>query len=250
MAYIVTIDTVCDMGLVRTNNEDMVSINGELLRDNSLKHKYKIDPDDKMIFAVADGMGGHNGGEIASEMVLVKLNQFVNTLPSGMSASIIKQAFERWIQQIHTKLNQEGLERLQNKNMGTTLVGILFYESKVFYFNAGDSRLYRFRQNILRKISTDHTLKDMGGMRNAPSNVLINSIGGGKDTFIDFVEITERVLNNDVYLLCSDGLSDLINDDTIEQTLIENIKAENLIKKAKEQGGTDNISAIVVHVSK
>jgi len=116
--------------------------------------------------------------------------------------------------------------------------------------NAGDSRLYRFRRGNLMQISKDHSLREATGNKNIASNILINSLGAGKDVFVDFDSVGGKILNEDILLLCSDGLSGMLTDEEMEQILNE--EKENsvpkLLMEAKNKGGNDNISIIIASI--
>jgi protein phosphatase len=114
--------------------------------------------------------------------------------------------------------------------------------------NCGDSRLYRLRQGKMTQISTDHSLNTIQGEKRH-SNVITNCIGAGcKNSYLDLYEFTDDFLSGDVYLLCSDGLSDMISDAEIESLLIEGASANRLCEAAIEAGGYDNVSACVFSV--
>jgi protein phosphatase len=114
--------------------------------------------------------------------------------------------------------------------------------------NCGDSRIYRFRDGQLTQLSTDHSLSNIMG-RDCRSGVITNCIGGGcKTSYIDMVQITSSIASSDVYLLCSDGLSDMLSNDEIERLLAEGADATSLCNAAEEAGGLDNVSVVVVHV--
>lgn len=245
----VSFDAVCDIGLVRGNNEDMVAIPGNLLRNERFAMEFEMGTSDKVFCAVADGMGGHKGGEVASEMVLSELNDFVTGLPANHSDEALNTLFDKWIQAVHERVSQKGAQDKHLEHMGTTLVGLLLYEKKVFYFNAGDSRLYRFRRGLLKKLTQDHSLQELGGMPDAPSNILMNSIGAGDKVFVDFADITDKTHSGDIFLLCSDGLTDLVSDETVEHLLDQEGTAEALVNAAKDQGARDNISVVLAQVT-
>ena len=114
--------------------------------------------------------------------------------------------------------------------------------------NCGDSRLYRFRQEKLTQLSTDHSLNNLKGEKRH-SNIITNCIGGGcKSPYLDLYEFTEDFLSGDVYLLCSDGLSDMVPDESIERLMQANASANRLCEAAIEAGGYDNVSACVFSV--
>lgn len=240
------IEAVSDKGCVRQNNEDMVLVRGEFIRDGLFRAEY-VDVD-RVVVAVADGMGGHNGGEFASEWVARSLDEMVSGLDDKLSVHELAGCFDRWAAQIHALVTSRSEEVPELSGMGTTLVGILTYADRLFGFNVGDSRLYRFRDGVLKQLSRDHSLREMRRDNSLPSNIICNSIGGGKDVFIDFEELTEIVLDGDRLLLCSDGLSDLVNDDEISDILLDSGDAVALMEKAKAQGGHDNVSVVMICV--
>jgi len=132
--------------------------------------------------------------------------------------------------------------------MGTTLVGVLYYGSEYYWINCGDSRFYRLRDKQLAQLSTDHSLNTMMG-NTRHSNVITNCIGGGcKNSFIDIIDFTNDFLPGDVYLLCSDGLNDMVCEADIERLLNEGATANDLCEAAISAGGFDNVSTCVFTV--
>lgn len=241
----ISIDSICNVGSVRTNNEDIISLDGLIYRDNSFH--INLEPEtsnNRFLISVSDGMGGHNAGEVASEIVVSELQQFKQELAKELPANTdeLKSLFQKKVKEIHKKLTDEGKRDNNKHGMGATFISVLFLDNRVFYFSAGDSRLYRFRRGILRQISKDHSLAELIGDARSKSHIILNSVGGGESVFIDFFEITEQLLDEDILLLCSDGLTDMLSDDTIESQLEKNISASDLCNLAKEAGGKDNIS--------
>jgi protein phosphatase len=244
-----TIDSICDVGAVRTNNEDIVSLDGMIFRNNNFQ--LTLEPNEtnnRFLIAVSDGMGGHNAGEVASEIVLNELHLFKQNLPENISndSEELKPLFQSKVKEIHKKLNDEGKRDSNKHGMGATLIALLLLHNRVYYFSAGDSRLYRFRRGILKIISKDHSLAELIGDARSKSHLILNSIGGGESVFIDFIEITDQLLDDDTLLLCSDGLTDMLSDDEIENDLEINYSSISLCNKAKEAGGKDNISIAMV----
>lgn len=241
----ISIDSICNVGSVRTNNEDIISLDGLIFRDNSFQ--INLEPEtsnNRFLISVSDGMGGHNAGEVASEIVVSELQQFKQELAKELPANTdeLKSLFQKKVKEIHKKLTDEGKRDHNKHGMGATFISVLFLDNRVFYFSAGDSRLYRFRRGILRQISKDHSLAELIGDARSKSHIILNSVGGGESVFIDFIEITEQLLDEDILLLCSDGLTDMLSDDTIESQLEKNISASDLCNLAKVAGGKDNIS--------
>lgn len=228
----------------------MVLAFDKLLRSDAYKTEFMTENTDRFIVAIADGMGGHNAGEVASEEVLSNLKFFINDLPHGLTPGEMNEMMVEWIDTINKRVNSHGLMDPSKLEMGTTLVGILYFCGHYYWMNCGDSRLYRLRDGQLTQLTTDHSLlKNDGSQRH--SNVITNCIGAGiQNSYIDFYEFTNDVLPGDAYLLCSDGLNDMITDLEIEELMVANKSANQLCEAAIEAGGFDNVSTCVFHIDK
>jgi len=242
MKTILSVYGVCDIGLKKPNNEDMILLNDEMFRDGSRQKEF--DAGKKIVIAIADGIGGLDKGEAASEMALSRLKEVLEKIPDDLSSQELKEVFDVYTQETH---------HLMSEGMGSTIVGLFVYRNKVFRFHAGDSRIYLMRDGGLQRLTIDHSLKESGGNPNAPSNIITNALGGGSSAFIEFEEVNQPFLNNDIYLLSSDGLHDLVPPDVISDTLIQprtegDEAAEKLLALAKENGGLDNISIVTIKI--
>ena len=232
-----------DIGKIKKNNEDLALIDHVFIRDEVYESQFDIIK--PMAVAVADGVGGAEGGEIASEMVLKSLLDFITKIDDTTSENISHQLKE-WA----CATNKSILEFACNegyRGMGTTLSGILFLYEETFIFNAGDSRIYRYRDGILRQLTTDHTLRELSRNKDIPGNIIYNAFGVEKDFFIDIINITSQIRTNDSFLICSDGLSDLVSNDEIEKCLESDSPAIHLVSLANQHGGKDNITAIFIN---
>jgi protein phosphatase len=236
------------IGCVRSNNEDMVLAYDKLLRSDAYKTEFMTENTDRFIIALADGMGGHNAGEVASEETLSNLKYFIHDLPRGLAPGEMNEMMVEWLNSVNKMINSRGLMDTSKLDMGTTLVGVLYYGERYYWMNCGDSRLYRLRDGQLTQLTVDHSLtKNDGSQRH--SNVITNCIGAGfKDSYIDFYEFTNDVLPGDTYLLCSDGLNDMITDLEIQELMVANKTANQLCEAAIEAGGFDNVSTCVFHI--
>lgn len=242
------INAVSDIGNVRTNNEDMIIVGNEFLRDASKNYEFDFESSEHpFLIAVADGMGGHKGGEYASEIVLTEMNKAVRDLKNELSNAELKSFLNERITAIHTQLLDEGSKDTEKTGMGSTFVGILFFQGSIFLINVGDSRLYRFREGILTQLSRDHSLSEMTNNPDAPKNIIVNSFGAGQKIFFDFEDISQRIMNDDRILLCSDGLNSELTDDEIESVLADTNGSSLLVEAAKNKEGKDNISVIIIH---
>ena len=228
------------VGCVRSNNEDMVLVGSSFIRNDALRKTIELTPEKRTLLAVADGMGGHQSGEVASSDALHNLHFFFNDLPAGLTAGEFNEMMVVWLESINNIIDSKG--------MGTTLVGIAYYNGNFFSMNCGDSRLYRLRNGALQQLTTDHSLNNMLGS-SKHSSIITNCIGGGcKNSYMDIVRMTDDIQPSDIYLLCSDGLSDMLNDPQIEVLLKSGGDADALCQAAIEAGGFDNVSACVIEI--
>ena len=226
----------------------MILVGSSFIRNDSFNTNIELTLEKRTILAVADGMGGHNSGEVASSDALHNLQFFFNDIPSGLSAGEFNEMMVVWLESINNIIDSKGRVDDRYKGMGTTLVGIAYYGGNFFSMNCGDSRLYRLRNGSLKQLTTDHSLNNMLGSTKHCS-IITNCIGGGnKNSYMDIVRMTDDVQPSDIYLLCSDGLSDMLNDQQIEIMLKSGGDADALCQAAIEAGGFDNVSACVIEV--
>jgi len=245
----ITLTAASRVGCVRSNNEDMVLAFDKLVRSDAYQTEFQSENFGRFILALADGMGGHRAGEVASELVLSNLQYFIGDLPKGLSAEEVHQHMKEWLLSVNTVVNSRGSADISLRDMGTTLVGVLNYGDHYFWMNCGDSRLYRLRDGRLQQLTTDHSLNNMTGQQKH-SHVITNCIGAGcKHLYLDMEEMTDDFLDGDVYLLCSDGLNDMVPDAEIQRLMLEGSTANGLCEAAIEAGGYDNVSALVFRVS-
>lgn len=246
MIFNISVDS--RVGCVRENNEDMVLVGEHFVRDGKLHVQVDLAEKDRYLIALADGMGGHNSGEVASSDVLHNIQFYYGDIPSGLTPGDLNESFCEWLESMNNTLDAKGRVDLELKNMGTTFVSLAYYEKEFYWLNCGDSRLYRMRDGKLGQVTTDHSLSNMMGTT-AHSNVITNCIGGGcKTSFLDMVQYTENVQPGDVFVLCSDGLNDMISDADIESILLSGKNASALCDAAIEAGGYDNVSVVVIRV--
>ena len=235
-------------GRVRSQNEDMVLVDNRFIREDTYKTQIVLGREDRMMIAVADGMGGHNRGDIASNDTLRNLHYFFYDIPSCLNVNDFNEAMAGWLESINNYIASKGRADEQYKGMGTTLVGLAYYNNDFYSLNCGDSRLYRFRNHQLVQLTTDHSLSNLVGDEKR-TNVITNCIGGGsKSSFIDMVTMTNDIMSDDVYLLCTDGLTDMLSDKAINELLEGKADANTLCSAAIEAGGIDNVSCCVISI--
>lgn len=236
------------VGCVRSNNEDMVLAYDKFVRSEVYQTEFLTENTDRFVIAVADGMGGHNAGEVASADVLENLQFFINDLPQNLSSVEFNEMIMVWLDSVNKMIASKGLVNPSMSDMGTTLVGIIYYNKKYYWVNCGDSRLYRYRNGQLLQLSTDHSLNTTNGEKKH-TNIITNCIGAGcKTSYIDMYEFTDEFLEGDTYLLCSDGLNDMIKDEEIAQLMAEGANANQLCEAAIVAGGFDNVSVCVFSI--
>lgn len=243
-----------DVGMKRTHNEDYFSL-----------------MEDEQLFIVADGMGGHSSGEVASRLAAETVSEFYQrtkdedaTWPYKMdrSLSYIENRLVCGIKLANYKIYETASKDIRFKGMGTTIVTCLINGDKIYIAHVGDSRCYRLRNGVVEQITRDHSLledykdakPDMTAEeeRNFPHKNVITRALGMRDTVQVDIR-TEEVMDADLFLLCSDGLSGMITDEHIRQILtasedLEKSVAE-LVDSANRAGGTDNITTLVLQCS-
>ena len=222
-----------DIGQVRSMNQDYIYSSPE--RVGSLPS----------LFLVADGMGGHQAGDYASRFAVENLVIYLNREGKGSPVMQLKTG----IGIVNGQLYEESLLREELKGMGCTLVAGVVEDNLLYVANVGDSRLYLIHNNTIRQITKDHSYVEemvaMGQMRrgsadyNSRKNIITRAMGIGRDVEPDHI------------LLCSDGLSNMVDDESMcriitgEGSLKE--KASRLIQEANRQGGIDNIAVVLVN---
>ena len=249
MNYTLHITASSRVGLVRTNNEDMLLVGDLLLRNGKMSKNADTTDTDRYLMALCDGMGGHAGGEVASADTLSNLKYFFSDLPKGLAPGEFNEAMNEWLHSINNVLNSKGMDNPSYRNMGTTLVALTYYEHRFYWLNCGDSRLYRLHDGHLQQLTTDHSYSNLMGSAKKTSPMITNCIGGGcRTSYLDLVECTEEIERGDTLMLCSDGLTDLVDDAEIERLLVGEFDADALCQAAEDEGGRDNVSVIVITV--
>lgn len=209
------------------------------------------------IFAVADGMGGHNAGEVASSMAVELIADYLGT---GRDDSSGAQLLRESIESVNSKIHEKAASGPEFHDMGTTLTVVYFSDNTALIGNIGDSRAYLFRDGRMERLTRDDSLVarmvDAGIINEAEAgrhpqrNVILKALG--VEPHIDFEVTGKEVRPGDLFLLSTDGLTSLVEDSEIEAVLGGSgdigKKAKRLLKRALENGGTDNISIVVVLV--
>lgn len=236
------------VGCIRNNNEDLILVDDALIRHSHYRTQFSTDDKSRLMLAVADGMGGHNCGEVASADTLSNLRYFFGDMPAHMNDNQIIESMNGWLRSICRDIDAKGHSAPTFRDMGTTLVAMFYYEGQYYWMNCGDSRLYRFHQGQLTQLTTDHSLSNVLGLQ-THSYQIVNCIGGGtRDSYLDMASMTAQVEPGDVFVICSDGLSDMVTDDEICEFLQRGADADDLCDAAEAVGGYDNVSVIKISI--
>jgi serine/threonine protein phosphatase PrpC len=241
-----TLEVWCqtDVGLRRENNQDSYLFDEEI-----------------RLYMVADGMGGHRGGEVASRMAVETCHEVIRNAYKDAGArrlnprALLGMAYEEASHRIYDRSQEPGTDL---HGMGTTLVAALFQDGTLYIGNVGDSRAYLFSDRKLWQLTEDHSwvneqlraglIAESELTRGAPKNVITRSVGFERDVQVDIIE---RQLNEgELVLICSDGLSGLVPDERIAELCIAHKPLElvsNCINEAKRNGGDDNVTVMAIY---
>lgn len=247
MRYKVAAVGISDIGRVRQNNEDVWAEVPEL-----------------QFYVLADGMGGHQAGEVAAREAVATFCSLVKEIHQENDDSITLQELRRnisWIiEEVNAGIYKMGRAEQGLRGMGTTLCCLQFYKDGLVYAHVGDSRIYRLRHKHLTQLTKDHSLLrqliDMGQVseQKAPEflykNIITKAIG--TESSVDPSVHATHTEPGDIYLMCTDGLSDLLSTREMEEVVnnAESLQqaAQTLVDQANQIGGHDNITVVIAKV--
>ncbi len=248
MPYKVTAYGISDIGLVRQNNEDAWAQLPEL-----------------NFFALADGMGGHRAGEVAAKEAIKALcDHFKQTVAIAGPHLSLDEAYgllQLSIEHANSTVYQLSQVDLELRGMGTTLCCIYGHPKGIIFAHVGDSRIYRLQNNSLEQVTKDHSLLrelvDLGQIDEKHAgdflykNIITKAVG--TENLIEPTVHIGDIVDKDVFLMCTDGLSDMLTFKEMETILKENsdieTSAKKLVAKANEKGGYDNITIVIIKVN-
>ncbi len=233
-----------DVGKVREINEDSFYISNPL--------------DKVQLYMLADGMGGYNGGEIASKLAIQAAKKYIlnNFEQIEKDRDSIIQLLGSSIEYANMIVYEKSRENKELEGMGTTLEICLIYNSKVYIGHIGDSRIYRIRKSFIRKLTQDHSyvqklVKDgeitqEEAEHHPKKNMLMKALGC--NAFVEPDVMVKGLLKDDILLMCSDGLSNLVDEENIYQVAKVNIEqaTKELVRMANDKGGYDNITVVII----
>ena len=235
-----------DKGLKRFNNEDACFV---LLNDR--------------VYIVADGVGGNNSGEIASRTAVNEIAKAIveTPLPEAASGEEVRGFFEECVKNTNLTILNISSTHIENKGMATTLVIVCIRNNHGYIINVGDSRAYIYRKGLLKQITEDHTyvntlvkagiISEEEALTHENKNMITRAVGADIDIEPDFFDV--EIKEDDIILICTDGLYGEVEDYEICQVLQENQGMSDtctkLVSLANDHGGHDNITIICLKVT-
>lgn len=238
------ISSKTDVGTTRSNNEDYFQV-GEF-------------SDGTVWAVVCDGMGGTNGGNIASESAVKMItDKFSRSYHVGMNDNSIRNLILTSIEAANITVFSKALKDSSLSGMGTTVVIAMVRDNTLYFASVGDSRLYIINNNTINQMTTDHSIVQMmidsgeitpqEAKDHPQKNVITRALGVSERVKIDFYQ--EDISSDDIVLLCTDGLSNFVEDSKINELCINNDKyllADILVDEANKNGGGDNITVVTI----
>ena len=233
-----------DVGKARDLNEDSYYVPQE--------------EDDLKLFIVADGMGGYNGGEIASSLAIKAAKSYIETnfISTPKDRESIAELIKSGMQYANMVVYEKSKEDEALKGMGTTMEICFLYENKMYIGHIGDSRIYRIRKGVMRKLTKDHsyvqklvkdgTITKEEAEVHPKKNMLLKALGC--NAFVEPDVAVKGFLKEDILLISSDGLTNMVKQDDIFQIATGNIEKapQRLVDLANENGGMDNITVVII----
>ena len=233
-----------DKGNVRETNEDYFYISNSL--------------DEVQLYILADGMGGYNGGEIASQLAVQTAKNYIenNFKEIEKDKDSIIQLLGSSMEYANMVVYEKAKENPELQGMGTTLEICLVYNNKVYIGHVGDSRIYRVRKQFIRKLTQDHsyvqklvkegTITKEQAEHHPQKNMLMKALGC--NAFVEPDVMVKGFLKDDILIMCSDGLSNMVDQQTIYEMASKNIEqaTKDLVQLAKDRGGYDNITVVII----
>jgi len=242
---------ISDTGMVRTRNEDSYYRSDEL-----------------NLYVVADGMGGHRGGDVASRLAVEEIERAVREWSPEDENEITHTDGARppaeskllvALKRANAKIWQESTSNPERRGMGTTATSVLMENSEATIAHVGDSRAYLIRENVIKQITEDHSwvneqvkagfITSEEAKTHRLKNLITRSLGHEADVKVDVVRL--KAEQSDLFLLCSDGLTNLVEDEEMQNLLIgldPDSALKRMVELANERGGHDNITAVMIKV--
>jgi protein serine/threonine phosphatase len=229
------------------------------VRDMNQDSYYISDKDDKIkLYIVADGMGGYKGGEIASKLAIESSKNYIinNFDQIKKERDQIIELIKNAIEYANMVVYEKSKEVPELAGMGTTIDVCLIYSNRIYIGHIGDSRVYRLRKDFFRKLTVDDSYVEQlvkegnitkeEAYNHPKKNMLTKALGC--TAFVEPTVLVKGFMKGDILLMCTDGLTNMLKDDKICEIIKQNSEqaSKDLVKKANEQGGYDNITAVII----
>lgn len=240
-----------DVGLLRQYNEDSLYV-CSIDDDISIKG---------LLLGVADGMGGHNGGDVASQMAVKAVGEYYSSESEITDSTSVQEVMIRLVQKANSSIYAVSTEDCSLSGMGTTLTSVCVKGDEAFLAHVGDSRAYLFRENVLTQLTDDHSLVAQAvregiltpeqAARHPQRNIITRALGTKDNIEVDSLVI--NIQKDDILLLASDGLHGFVSDGQIAELLGKQSEClddmtDDLVRAALEKGGPDNVTVVLVKI--
>ena len=228
-------------------------------RDMNQDYYYVSTPEDNIkLFILADGMGGYNGGEIASKLATTSVKSYIsnNFYKIEHDKESILSLIKNAVEYANMIVYEKSKEIKELEGMGTTLEVCLIYNNRGYIGHVGDSRIYRIRKEFIRKLTVDHsyvqqlvkdgTITKEEAYNHPKKNMLMKALGC--TAYVEPDVMVKGFIKDDILLMSSDGLTNMLKDEEIYNIIKENpeLASEKLVQKANELGGYDNITVVII----
>ncbi len=228
-------------------------------RDMNQDYYYVSGPEEQIkLFILADGMGGYNGGEIASSLATTSVKNYIsnNFYKIEHDKESILNLIKNAVEYANMIVYEKSKEDKELEGMGTTLDVCLIYNNRVYIGHVGDSRVYRIRKEFIRKLTVDHsyvqelvkdgTITKEEAYNHPKKNMLMKALGC--TAYVEPDVMVKGFIKDDILLMSSDGLTNMLNDEEIYNIIKDNpeLASERLVQRANELGGYDNITVVII----
>lgn len=228
-------------------------------RDMNQDYYYVSGPEEQIkLFILADGMGGYNGGEIASSLATTSVKNYIsnNFYKIEHDKESILNLIKNAVEYANMIVYEKSKEDKELEGMGTTLDVCLIYNNRVYIGHVGDSRVYRIRKEFIRKLTVDHsyvqelvkdgTITKEEAYNHPKKNMLMKALGC--TAYVEPDVMVKGFIKDDILLMSSDGLTNMLKDEEIYNIIKENpeLASEKLVQRANELGGYDNITVVII----
>ncbi|MFW5850279.1 MAG: PP2C family protein-serine/threonine phosphatase [bacterium] len=249
----IDVAAISDTGRVREHNEDAVWLGDRFFRSGLQTSRFEGDEVERLVLAVADGVGGAAAGEVASRFVAERMAARLAAADAPETFEELEEFVQAVAAEVNASLEAEASTDPERAGMATTYTGLFLTSAACVWMNAGDSRVYALRDGVLRQLNVDHTLRQELNDPSIPGNIITNCYGHQDGFRMDVGSVDLE--DADLYIVCSDGLSDYADMERATEILARAAvdgdperladAAEQLLDLALSGGGGDNVSFLI-----